>query len=83
MEGNPYRIVDLLPAARNMMDYCLVARDEHVAIFADTLIPTLVTQAVLAAVEERGGNPVILISKPGGLSWREGADPPQAYKLAM
>ena len=83
MEGNPYRIVDLLPAARNMMDYCQVARDEHVAIFADTLIPTLVTQAVLAAVEERGGNPVILISKPGGLSWREGAEPPQAYKLAM
>lgn len=75
MEVSPYRIVDLLPAARNMMDYCQVERGEHVAIFADTLIPPLVTQAVLAAVDERGGNPVVLISKPGGLKWRQGAEP--------
>lgn len=83
MEVSPYRLLDLLPAARNMMDYCQLSRGEHVAIFADTLIPPLVIQAVLAAVEERGGQPVIVTTQPGGLSWREGAEPPRAYKTAM
>ena len=73
MEMSPYRLLDLLPAARNMMDYCQVRRDEHVAVFADTLIPPVVVQAVLAAVEERGGLPAIVTTQPGGLSWRQGA----------
>ena len=83
MEMSPYRLLDLLPAARNMMDYCQVRRDEHVAVFADTLIPPVVVQAVLAAVEERGGLPAIVTTQPGGLSWRQGAEPPRAYKTAM
>jgi len=83
MDVNPYRLLDLLPAARNMMDYCQLQRGEHVAIFADTLIPPLVVQAVLAAVEERGCRPAIVTTQPAGLSWRQGAEPPRAYKAAM
>ena len=83
MDTSPYRIVDLLPSARNMMDYCHVERGEDVAIFADTLIPPLLVQAVLAAVEERGGRPTIVTTQPGGLSWRTGGEPPRTYKTAM
>ena len=83
MEINPYRIYDLMPAARNMMDYIHLERDEHVTIFADTLIPPLIVQAVMVAVEERGGYPAILTTPPGGLSWRQGAEPTRAYKTAM
>ncbi len=80
---SPYRIVDLLPAARNMTDYCAVEAGDHVSIFADTLIPPLIVQAVLAAVEERGAIPAIVTTQPGGLSWRQGAEPHRAYKTAM
>ena len=83
MDTNPYRLLDLLPATRNMMDYVQLERGEHVSIFADTLIPPLVVQAVLAAVEDRGGIPAIVTTRPGGLSWRQGAEPPRAYKTAM
>lgn len=83
MDTNPYRLLDLLPAARNMMDYVQLQRGEHVSIFADTLISPLVVQAVLAAVEDRGGVPAIVTTQPGGLSWRQGAEPPRAYKTAM
>ena len=83
MQVSPYRIVDLLPAARNMTDYCHVEPGEHVSIFTDTLIPPLIVQAVLAAVEEKGGIPTIVTTQPGGLSWRQGAEPPRPYKTAM
>lgn len=83
MDMNPYRLLDLLPAARNMMDYVQLQRGEHVSVFADTLISPLVVQAVLAAVEDRGGIPAIVTTQPGGLSWRQGAEPPRAYKTAM
>jgi 2,5-dihydroxypyridine 5,6-dioxygenase len=83
VDTSPYRIVDLLPSARNMMDYCQVERGEDVAIFADTLIPPIIVQAVMAAVEERGGRPTIVTTQPGGLSWRTGGEPTRTYKTAM
>ena len=83
MELNPYRLLDLLPAARNMMDYCQLQRDEHVSVFATPSFRRWWSKRYWlrwkSGAVARWSSP----TRPAGLSWRKGDEPPRAYKAAM
>lgn len=78
-----YRIMDLLPGARNVMVYGGVQPGQEVLITTDTLTPPLITQALAIAVTERGARPTVVTNEPAGLHWRRGVDPPHNYRLAV
>ncbi len=80
---NPYRLMDLLPGARNVMAYGAVQAREEVLITTDTLTSPLVTQALAVAATERGARPSIITKELAGLHWRQGIEPQLNYRLAV
>jgi len=80
---NPLRIVDLMPAARNVVAHGHIQPGEVVTILTDTMIPEVVAEAVLAAVVEAGARPMVVTTEPPGLRWREGEEPPAPLRAAV
>lgn len=80
---NPFRLMDLLPGARNVMAYGSVGSGEQVLITTDTLTPALVSQALAVAATERGAVPTVVTKELAGLHWRRGIEPPPNYRLAV
>ncbi len=80
---NLFRLMDLLPGARNVMAYGSVGSGEQVLITTDTLTPALVSQALAVAATERGAIPTVVTKELAGLHWRRGIEPPPNYRLAV
>jgi len=78
-----YRLMDLLPGARNVMDYGAVAPGCEVLLTTDTLTPPLITQALAVAATERSARPTVVTKELAGLHWRRGIEPPPNYRQAV
>ena len=81
--SNPYRLKDLMQAARNVMEYGQVKAGEHVLILADTLTSPLIIESLIAALDNRGAEFAVMNISPPGLHWREGDEPPRGVKTAV
>jgi hypothetical protein len=81
--ANAFHIVDIMPGVRNVIDYAHVQRGEQVVVSTDTLTDPMIAQALFIAAEERGAEVTLTVTRPGGLSWREGVDAPRPYRNAV
>lgn len=81
--GNQYHILDIMPGVRATMEFADVQPGESVLIATDTLTDPLIVEALMIAADERGGEVTLTVTKPGGLSWREGVDAPISYRNAV
>lgn len=80
---NQYHILDIMPSARAVMDFAVLKPGESVLIAADTLTEPMLIEALMIAADERQAEVTLTLTKPGGLSWREGVDPPISYRNAV
>lgn len=80
---NQYHILDIMPGARAVMDFAVVKPGESVLIATDTLTDPMIAEALMIAADERGAEVTMTMTKPGGLSWREGVDAPISYRNAV
>ena len=80
---NQFHILDIMPGARETMAFAHVEAGENVLIATDTLTDPLVAEALMIAADERGAEVTMTVTKPGGLSWREGVDAPISYRNAV
>lgn len=80
---NPYRLMDLLPGARNVMVYGAIRAREEVLITTDTLTPPLLTKALAIAATEHNARPTVVTKELAGLHWRRGIEPPANYRQAV
>ena len=81
--SNQYHILDVMPGARAVMDFAVVKPGENILIATDTLTNPMIAEALMIAADERGAEITMTITKPGGLSWREGVDAPISYRNAV
>jgi len=81
--SNQYHILDIMPGARAVMDFAVVKPGENVLIATDTLTNPMIAEALMIAADERQAEVTMTITKPGGLSWREGVDAPISYRNAV
>ena len=81
--SNKFHILDIMPGARAVMDFAVVRSGENVLIATDTLTDPIAAEALMIAADERGAEVTMTMTKPGGLSWREGEDATVAYRNAV
>lgn len=81
--SNQYHILDIMPGARAVMDFAVVKPGENVLIATDTLTDPMIAEALMIAADERQAEVTMTVTKPGGLSWREGVDAPISYRNAV
>lgn len=80
---NQYHILDIMPGARAVMEFAHVEPGESVVIATDTLTDPMIAEALMIAADERDAEVTMTVTKPGGLSWREGVDAPRSYRNAV
>ena len=81
--SNKFHILDIMPGARAVMDFAVVRSGENVLIATDTLTDPIAAEALMIAADERGAEVTMTMTKPGGLSWREGEDAAVSYRNAV